>query len=219
MRILTPLIPDGDQAREWAEQELADPVYRLAEPTWFDRAAQAVRDAVAAFFSPSLPPEWAAVLALIAGAVVVAIVIVALLVWGVPRRSRARRARNDLLFGDLDARSASGLRAAAQSAARRGEWDEAIVLQFRAAARGAQERDILDLQPGTTAQRFGAQADARVPDAARGVVHAAAVVFDDVRYLRRPGTSDQLDLVIRADQVLQQVRPVGDAEPVEAVMR
>ena len=32
-------IPDADEAREWAERELADPVYRAAEPTAFDRAA------------------------------------------------------------------------------------------------------------------------------------------------------------------------------------
>ena len=37
-----PLLPDPDQAREWAERELADPAYEAAEPTIIDRIAQAV---------------------------------------------------------------------------------------------------------------------------------------------------------------------------------
>ena len=28
-------VPDGDDARQWAEQELSDPRYADAKPTWF----------------------------------------------------------------------------------------------------------------------------------------------------------------------------------------
>ena len=43
--------PDGDEARRWAEQELADPVYAEAEPTMFDRIARAIGDFIGGLFS------------------------------------------------------------------------------------------------------------------------------------------------------------------------
>lgn len=210
MIALTPLIPDGDQAREWAQRELADPAYELAQPTWFDRAAQTVRDAIASLFSPSVPPEWAAVLALIVGGLVIGLVIVALVAWGVPRGSRAGRTGGTVLFGDVEDRTAAGLRSAAAAAQRREDWDQAVVLRFRAAARGVDERGILDLTPGTTAGQFATAAEAHLPGSARGRIRAAAGVFDDVRYLGRTGTPEGYRLVVEADELLQReaVAPV-----------
>ena len=34
--MVTSLLPDPDEAREWAEKELTDPAYRAAEPTPID---------------------------------------------------------------------------------------------------------------------------------------------------------------------------------------
>lgn len=209
-----PLVPDGDQAQEWARRELADPVYQAAQPTWFDRAAQSVRDALVNLFSPDVSPQWAAVLAIAAAVVIVVVIVVSLVVWGVPRRRRPRGGRTRELFGDVDARSAAAMRAAAASAAQRGDWDEAIVLRFRATARGLDERGLIELPPGTTARQFGVRAQSLL--ASGGVpVDAAARAFEDVRYLQRPGTAAGYDLVARADDALAAAGPRTDA-PLDA---
>ena len=50
-----PLTPDGDEARRWAEDELADPAYDIAEPTPIDRIARAIGDFIASLLNPDLP--------------------------------------------------------------------------------------------------------------------------------------------------------------------
>lgn len=213
MRFEIPLIPDGEQAREWARRELADPVYQTAEPTWFDRAAQAGRDVLASLLSPDVTPEWAAVLALIAAVVVIAIIIIAILVWGMPRRAAPRTPRSAELFGDVDYRTARGLRSAAEAARGRRDWDAAIVLRFRAAARGLDERELIDLAPGTTARQFAVRADSLLSAGSRAVREAAAV-FDDVRYLQRPGTEVGYEIVAAADSALARITSGSPSESV-----
>jgi len=208
-----PLIPDGEQARDWAMQELADPVYQAAKPTWFDRAAQAARDALASLFSPDVAPEWAAILALVAAIIAIAVIVIAILVWGVPRRASSRRARTGELFGDVDYRTADGLRTAAEAARSRRDWDAAIVLRFRAAARGLDERGLIELAPGTTARQFAVRADALTAPTS-GRVGDAATVFEDVRYLQRPGTEAGYAVVAAADRALAQLGSVR-ADPAE----
>ena len=212
-----PLVPDGEQAREWARQELADPVYQAARPTWFDRAAQAGRDLLASLFSADVAPEWAAVLALVAAVLVIAVIIVALVVWGIPRRASSRTHRSGELFGDVDYRSADGLRAAAAAAQSRADWDAAIVLRFRAAARGLDERGMLELAPGTTARQFAHRAEALL-SAGSADLRGAARVFEDVRYLQRPGTAAGYDLVAAADTALARSHPAPAPATVPAGM-
>ncbi|MGV9195169.1 DUF4129 domain-containing protein [Microbacterium sp. MC2] len=181
-----PLAPDGDQAREWAEAELADPVYRAAEPTPFDRFAQAVGDFFANLFSGSLPESFAPWLAVVVAVVIVAVVIAAVVVWGRPRPvARSRRASAVLAHDETVA--AAELRRRAEAAAAACDWDDAIVLRFRALARELAERTLLDPVPGTTVHGFARAAAALFP-AEKAALAEAAAAFDDVRYLRRPGT-------------------------------
>jgi hypothetical protein len=205
-----PLIPDGEQARDWAVQELADPVYQAAQPTWFDRAAQAARDALASLFSPDVAPEWAAILALVVAIIAIAVIVIAILVWGVPRRTSSRRARTGELFGDIDYRTAEGLRTAAEAARNRRDWDTAIVLRFRAAARGLDERGLIELAPGTTARQFAVRADALAAPVSAGA-REAATVFEDVRYLQRPGTETGYVVVAAADSALARLESAQGA--------
>ena len=44
-------VPDGDDARQWAEQELSDPRYADAKPTWFDLVARDIGRFLADLFS------------------------------------------------------------------------------------------------------------------------------------------------------------------------
>lgn len=201
-----PLVPDGDEAREWAERELSDPVYREAEPTALDRAARAVADFFAGLFSSDTQGPWGLVLVLIATAVVVVVILGAFLVWGLPRSTKRAPAPTATLFGDADDRTAAQLRVAAAAHAAAGEWDDAIVVRFRALARGLTERGIVDTPPGATVHAF-ARAAGRAFAAFQAPLEDAATAFDDVRYLRRPGSPDLYARVADVDDA------VGSAAP------
>lgn len=202
-----PLTPDGDEAREWAEQELSKSAYDIAEPTPFDLAARAVRDFFANLFSAELPGELGPGIALLAAGIVIVVIAVAFAVWGVPRVSRRARAQAPSLFGEAEHRSARELRAAAASHAQKGEWDAAVVLRFRALARGCVERGVVDTPPGATVHAF-ARAGARAFPALADRLESAAAAFDDVRYLRRPGTETLYRQVAETDDAVAGARPV-----------
>ncbi len=197
---IAPLIPDGDEAREWAERELADPVYRVAEPTPFDRAARAVGDFFLSLFSGDLPPAFGPWLAVAVLVVVVAAIAVAVVIWGRPRGAARTRAAA-VLFGDAERRSADDLRRAARTAAAAARWEDAIVLRFRAIARSLADRTIVETPPGATVHGFARSATGAFPAEAETLARAADA-FDDVRYLRRPGTADAYELVASLDERL-----------------
>lgn len=202
-----PLTPDGDEARRWAEEELSKPVYDAAEPTLLDRIARAVVDFFASLFTTELSGEWGSALAVIAAIVVVVVIVVAFAIWGVPRVSRRARAQTVTIFGEEEHRSAAELRAAAASHARRSEWDEAVVLHFRALARGCTERGVVDTPPGATVHAF-ARAAARAFPSLADELETAATAFDDVRYLRRPGSAELYRQVADADAAVVAARPL-----------
>lgn len=201
-----PLIPDGDEARRWAEEELADPAYRITEPTLFDRAARALWEFFQGLFSTEVSDGWGATLALIGVGVVIVLIVVAFLIWGLPRSTRRAAAPRSSLFGDAEERSASELRAVAGSHAARGEWKDAIILRFRALARALDERGLVDTPPGATVHAF-ARTAARVFPAWEDDLESAAQAFDDVRYLRRPGTDVAYAVVAAVDDALAGARP------------
>ena len=51
---LVAVLPDPDEARDWAERELERAAYREAEPTLFDRVAQAIGQFFIDLFNPQL---------------------------------------------------------------------------------------------------------------------------------------------------------------------
>jgi len=189
------LVPDGDEARQWAEQELSDPRYADAKPTWFDLVARDIGRFLADLFSSdngaSVGPS--------------ALIIVSV-IWGRPRRSQAIRRPGAGLLGAEDDRSAAQLRADADRAARAADWDEATVLRFRALARGLLERDLIEPSPGATAQAIAREVSVVFP-AETTPVRQAAVFFDDVRYLRHPATADRYAELAATDDRLSALRP------------
>ncbi|WP_426324290.1 DUF4129 domain-containing protein [Microbacterium sp. E-13] len=206
-----PLIPDGDEARRWAEDELSDPAYDIAEPTPFDRIARAIGDFIASLLNPDLSGGWGSTFALVAAIVVIVVIIAAFLIWGVPRVTRRAAPRTPPLFGEAEHRSAAELRSAAAERARAADWDAAIVLRFRALARGCIERGVVDPPPGATVHAFARAAGVAFPTIAPRL-EAAATAFDDVRYLRRPGTADLYRLVEGVDDEVAAARAVVHEE-------
>jgi len=193
-----PLTPDADQARRWAQEELSHPLYATAKPTLADRVAQAVSDFFASLFTSAPTGAWAWWVGVVAAVVVVLAIVAAFFIWGRPRAAlRTGRATGDL-FGEAEGRTAAQLRRAADAAVARGAWDEAVILRFRALARGLDEREVVTTGPGATAHSFARAAGRRIPSAATALESAAAA-FDDVRYLRRPGSSALYQRVLDAE--------------------
>lgn len=201
-----PLTPDGEEAREWAEEELSRPQYDMAEPTPIDLIARAIAEFFENLFSAELSGSFGPLVAVVAAVVVVLVILVAFAVWGVPRSTRRAPAPRGQLFGEAEDRSAAELRSAAASHARREEWEAAIVLHFRALARGCFERGVVDTPPGATVHAF-ARAAGRVFPGLTERLETAASAFDDVRYLRRPGTAELYRLVADTDAAVVAARP------------
>ncbi|GAA4347084.1 DUF4129 domain-containing protein [Angustibacter luteus] len=202
-----PLEPGRELARQWARQELSDPVYARARPGWLRRAVDWALDQLSRIeIHPTrLTDPRTAVVLLVALAVVV-LVVVRL------RRGRLRGAAQDAerreLFGAV-ARTAAAHRRLADEAAAAERWADAVRERFRAVVRTLDERALLDDRPGRTADEAAGEAGRVLPDLAAGLTDAARR-FDDVTYGdAAAGPAD--DARLRAlDQAVTQARlPVG----------
>ncbi|HAM27937.1 MAG TPA: hypothetical protein DCP11_14895 [Microbacteriaceae bacterium] len=199
-----PVDPDAAQAQQWIITELAKPQYQAAQPTWFDRLSAAFWEWVKSLTVGVGGPFQAPVLAG-AAVVVLAVVVVAFLIFGVPRLNR-RSAVTGALFGVGDDRDAAAMRRAANAAAEQHDWTPAIEEMFRSIARGLAERTILTTTPGTTAHDFAARAGAIFAPLA-GALAATAAVFDQVRYLDGEGTEADYRRAAELEAELRATRP------------
>lgn len=208
-------VPDGDEARRWAEQELAKQEYQAAKPTWFDEFISGIVTWFFSLFTERGAGGLAPVAVTVIVIVIIAALVVALLVWGRPRASQTVRRRRDLL-GERDDRTAAQLRAEAERRAREQDWDEAVVLRYRALARDLMERDLIDPAPGATAQGIAREASTPFPSFGERL-HSAATAFDAVRYLRTAaGEADYRTLATTDDDVRSAQPAVPAAEAVPA---
>jgi hypothetical protein len=213
-----PVTPDGPEAREWILRELAKSEYQAAKPTLFDIIAKRFWDWFNSLQVPVAEGAPPLGVLLILGAVVVA-VIIALLVWGVPRFNRRSRFGGGELFGESDERDASAIRRASDQAAKAGDWPLAIGERFRAIARALTERTVVTLMPGTTAADAARRAAVVFPAQADGLA-AGAAAFDGVRYLGAAGSRDDYERLVALDRELTSARPRLDAaEPAQVVPR
>lgn len=206
-----PVDPDAPTATDWLITELSKAPYRAAQPTLFDRIAQAVADWFSSLRLGDVngPPAvgLTVVIALVVGALVVAF-----LIFGLPRLGRRSRVAGSL-FGDDDARTAARIRQDAERAAAAGDYSAAVVEMFRAIARGLAERTIVTTTPGTTARDFAARAGTTFPALAGRLVTSAAS-FDGVRYLDRTGTAEEYAAIAALERDLRAAK--SSLEPVPA---
>jgi hypothetical protein len=213
--LFDPLDPDAPEARRWLEDELAKPEYRSAQPTPFDLAMQQVRDWFVSLFegASGVPAPLLVLLLVIA---IVLVVVIGLLVFGLPRLRRRQRPTAPLF--DDDRRDLAALRAAASAAAQAGDWPVAIEERFRAIVRGAVDRDLVRVHPGTTARGVAVAASTPFPGHAASLQSAAAE-FDAVRYLGRPGSRERYEELVRLDLELAAAAPSDDPRPLMAAPR
>jgi hypothetical protein len=199
-----PVDPDAPEAQQWLRDELAKAPYQAAQPTWFDRLSQAVFDWFASLsFTGDGSDGWLSVIGILVG---VAVVVAAVLIFGLPRRARRRRQQAAGLFADDDRRTAAELRRAAASAAAAGDWTLACEEAFRACAQALAERTIVRPTPGTTAHSVAELAAVAFP-AQRDRLREGANVFESVRYLGGSGTESGYRALVDLDADLQTARP------------
>jgi hypothetical protein len=152
-------------------------------------------------------------LLVVLGVLVIALIVVAFIVFGLPRLNRRSRQIGEV-FGEEDGRNAEALRRAAATAAASADWTTAVEELFRAVARSLAERTILAVSPGTTAHAFGNRAAGAFP-AERVRLHDAAQLFDRVRYLGVTGTESDYAALLELERTLRSARPRA-LEPVGA---
>jgi hypothetical protein len=189
-----PVDPDDEEARRLLEEELNRADAPPEEPPgWLEDFLDWLRELLGnnqPAGEPTVGFEAGPTVGIVIAVVlVVALLVIAFAIFGVPRLRRRSRVTGDL-FGEDDDRSSSQIRSAADQAAADGDFTSAVVEVFRSLARDLAERGVVLAFPGTTAQEFGRRASGVFPDARERLLDAAEV-FDGVRYLGRVGTEEQ----------------------------
>jgi Domain of unknown function (DUF4129) len=205
-----PVDPNGPDAQQLLARELAKSEYLKAQPSPFDRLVSGLINWLNSLLSTQTngPPSLAFLIVL---GIIVAGIVIAVLVFGVPRVNRKSTVTGSL-FGENDERSAGQMRTAAEGAAASGDYATAIAEMFRAIARGLAERTVLSIFPGTTAHDFSVRAGAVFPRFSAELTTAAAS-FDTVRYLGKPGTAHEYTAIATLERELRLAQAMLEAVP------
>jgi len=221
LRADVPVDPDGPEARRWLLDELSKAQYQSAQPTPLDQLVRAIMDWINSLINglgSVQIPGIGNLLGLVAVLIVVVLLVVAFLVFGLPRISR-RSSAGGALFTEHDTRDAAAMRRDAERAAASGDYAVAITELFRALARGLDERALVSTFPGTTASELATRAAEVFPDAASRLALAAAS-FNGVRYLGAAGSAEEWEQLVALERELRTAKPfhdVLDEQPTGAV--
>lgn len=200
------LDPSPAEARDWLRQELDGPDY---QNPWLESVVRWIGDQLRRLsggldslteFSPLTT-------------VLVALIVIALLVWVLPkvRRESAVGLEGDAVLADLTV-TARLYRDLAAQAMREGQYDDVLLNAFRALAKDMSDRTLLQDAPGRTAHEVSQALASPFPDYADRLTHAANL-FDSVRYGHRRASAEQAEQVQHLDAELVGARPVRAASP------
>lgn len=198
-----PVTVSRDPAREAARRELSKRMYHENDPSPLQRALDAFWNWVDGLFgaaSGAMPGGWVGLLVI----VLVVLALVGALWWrlGTPHRMATSSAA---LFDDRP-RSAAEHRAAAEAHAAQGHWNQAVRERMRAVVRSLEERALLDVRPGRTADEAASEAGRTLPGHADRL-RSAARDFDDVTYGGRAAGEGMYRRFAALDDDLERARP------------
>lgn len=199
-----PVTTPRDPAREAARRELSKRMYHENDPSLLERALNAFWDWVDRVLNAASAATPGGGFGLLV--VVLAVVAVLAALWwrlGTPRRPPASTAA---LFDDRP-RSAAEHRAAAEAHAAQGHWNQAVQERMRAIVRSLEERALLDVRPGRTADEAAAAAG-RVLPSHTDRLRASAREFDDVTYGGRRASEQSYHRIAELDRDLERTSPV-----------
>jgi len=199
-----PVTPDRDEARRWAEEELSKAQYAQARPSWLDQLWRDFLDWLSSLEGDGSSPGSNIAVPLIISLAVVLIVVAIFVVR--PRLNATRKTSIAGIYGKDAVVDAATYRKRALAAADDGDWPSAVVDQFRAVVRSAEERDVIEARAGRTADEAAghlgqafAPAQLRLVDAAR--------LFDAVRYGEQAATRSDYEEVRKLDTDLLALTP------------
>ncbi|GAB2741328.1 DUF4129 domain-containing protein [Streptomyces bullii] len=198
-----PVTLPRDPAREAARRELSKRMYHENDPSPLQRALDAFWDWVGRLLDAASNATPGGTLGLVV--IVLAVLAVLGALWwrlGTPRRQPTSA---PALFDDRP-RSAAEHRAAAEAHAAQGHWNPAVQERMRAIVRALEERALLDVRPGRTADEAAAEAGRALP-AHTDPLRAAARDFDDVTYGGRSATEQSYHRIADLDGDLERSRP------------
>ncbi|MFF6951660.1 DUF4129 domain-containing protein [Streptomyces iakyrus] len=198
-----PLTTPRDPAREAARRELSKRMYHENDPSLFQRALDAFWDWLGKLFNAASTATPGGTLGLIV--VILAVIAVLAALWwrlGTPRRQPTSSAT---LFDDRP-RSAADHRATAEAHAAQGHWNQAVQERMRALVRALEERALLDVRPGRTADEAAAEAGRALPTHTDRL-RTAARDFDDVTYGGRSATEQSYHRIAELDRDLERTKP------------
>jgi hypothetical protein len=194
-----PVRPDRDEARRWAEEELSKPKYPDAQPSWLEQAWQDFLDWLASLGNDSPAPGSEIAVPIIIALAIVLIVVAIVVVR--PRLNARRKKPASDVFGSDTVADAAVYRQRAAAAADDGDWRAAVVEQFRAVVRSAEERDVIEARPGRTADEAALQLGSAFPTAKLRLTDAAGI-FDAVLYGGMPSDRSAFEAVRALDSEL-----------------
>ncbi|WP_150252024.1 DUF4129 domain-containing protein [Nocardiopsis deserti] len=194
-----------EEGQRRAVEELSDPLYGEQEPSLWDRFLSWLEELLAGLVSdaPGVLSGWTILGPLL---VVVAVLVVWLVLWLRPTRSR----RTGAPVHEGAPMSATDHRAAADRHESAGEFAAAVTERLRAVSVDLEERAIITPRAGRTATELAAEASAVLTAEAEGLSEGARV-FNDVAYGDRPATADSARLLRELDTRLRAARPAGGA--------
>lgn len=197
-----PVDPDRGEAQRWAAEELSKPQYASAKPTWINEIWNHFLDWLRSLNGESIGGANIAVPLI--GALAVVLIVVAVIV--LRPRLNARRKASAKVFDGEPALDADTFRARASAAASRGDWQTAVVEQFRAVVRAAEDRAVIEAQLGRTADEAAAQLGRAFGEASLRLEEAARI-FDRVKYGQVPATASDHAAVLALDTALSAMKP------------
>ncbi len=197
-----PVLPDGDEARRWAVEELSKPKYGEATPSWLEDAWRNFLRWLDSLGSTDGTDTGALPIITVAAVIVIAVAIVL-----IRPRLNARRKNSSKAVFDVDPSvSPENYRRRAAAAAANADWGTAVVEQFRAVVRSAEENTIIDPLPGRTADEVAASLGAAFsPIVWR--LERAANVFDAVRYGHTPVDQQDFADMVELDESIAGLQP------------
>lgn len=209
-----PVTPDADQARRWAEEELAKQAYQQAKPGFVETLIQWLRRMVADLFSGIKSPQTGVSLMLFL-AVVVAVILVIIFIIR-PRLLRRRNAAEQVFEAQAPLTAAEH-RDLASAAASRGDFYSAVNEQFRALAKAGEERGACSATPGRTAFELALELSTAFPSS-EPEIQSAAAHFSAVRYGHEEATSPMYSQMVATDNSIQAATAVYQDRYVKAAL-
>jgi len=198
-----PVDPDRQEARKWAVDELSKPVYRDAQPDWLADLWRQFLDWLRSLNTGETAIDSG--VAVPAIGVTVAVLIALAIILARPRLNARRRPVGDVVDADPSI-SPAEYRRRAEAAAARSDWRTAVVEQFRAIVRSAEDRTVIDPLPGRTADEVAGQL-AGAFGAHATELRRAAGLFDAIRYGSAEASARDHSGMIALDQLLESAKP------------